>query len=123
MRKFRGTSRFKGVHWAKNEGKWHSNISHRNRTVGIGYFDTEEDAARAYNRKAVELYGSLCNRAWFDEKNEMHHMSWRYAGGLVADLRGHGENYLDFYCSGGEGQIAPWIAAKLLSLGWRTEPR
>lgn len=57
MVKVRGTSRYKGVHWARNEGKWHSNISYNDKTVPIGYFDSEEDAARAYNRKAVELYG------------------------------------------------------------------
>lgn len=46
------------------------------------------------------------------------HCTWRYAGGLVANLRNKNEDYLDFYCSGGEGTVAPEIRKALESLGW-----
>jgi hypothetical protein len=36
-------------------------------------------------------------------KNELWSASWRYSGGIIADMRGSGD-YLDWYCSGiGEG--------------------
>lgn len=42
-------SGFKGVHRAKN--KWRAEIN--------GYFDAAEDAARAYDRAALELFGEF----------------------------------------------------------------
>ena len=76
---------------------------------------------------AQKLYHSLCNTNWIP--NEFYSLlrrspekdfwgcSWRYAGGLVADLRDEGD-YMDWYCSGNEGWITPEIAADLLELGW-----
>jgi hypothetical protein len=54
---------------------------------------------------AQNLYAALCNRDFVKHKvvpilkNETWSCSWRYAGGLVADIRGEGD-YLDWYCSG-----------------------
>ena len=44
----------------------------------------------------------------------------RYAAGVVADLRGQGECYLDFYCSpsGAEETISERVAEALVALGW-----
>lgn len=44
--------------------------------------------------------------------------SWRYAGGLIADLREKGENYMDFYCSGGEGHVTEDVREAMKELGW-----
>lgn len=54
-----GTSRFKGVYWEKNHRKWHVRIKFGGKYVHIGYFDSEEDAARAYDEKAKELFGEF----------------------------------------------------------------
>lgn len=67
---------------------------------------------------ARDLYAALCNVDWRKGAGEWS-CSWRTAGGIVAKLRGKGEDYMDFYCSGNEGQIAPQIAADLAMLGWR----
>lgn len=48
--------------------------------------------------------------------------SWRAAGGEVADLRGKGEDYLDFYCSGGEGHVADAVRDSLKEQGWEPVP-
>lgn len=48
----------------------------------------------------------------------MYCCSWRYAGGLVADIRENGESYIDFYCSGREGEIDQEVLDDLSTLGW-----
>ena len=50
------TSKYKGV-W--KESKWRAGIKHNYKTIHLGYFETEEEAARAYNAKATELFGEL----------------------------------------------------------------
>jgi group I intron endonuclease len=47
------------------EGKYRAYITHRKKTYRLGHFHTAEDAALAYNAKAVELYGdnAILNKA------------------------------------------------------------
>ena len=69
---------------------------------------------------ADELYCAFCNADWVHDDGTEWHGSWRYAAGVVADLRDHGECYLDFYCSpsGAEGTISARVAEALAALGW-----
>jgi hypothetical protein len=53
----RGTSKYKGVSWHKLCGKWQSYIRINWKHTHIGIFTHEEDAARAYDKKAKELFG------------------------------------------------------------------
>jgi len=53
----RGRSNYKGVHWQSREKRWSSKIKMNYKAIWIGYFDNEEDAARAYDVKAKELFG------------------------------------------------------------------
>ena len=88
--------------------------------------DLEEDLralaprARDDDAFADELYCALCNADWVHDDGTEWHGSWRYAAGVVADLRDRGECYLDFYCSpsGGEGAISERVAEALAALGW-----
>lgn len=50
-------SKLKGVSWHNN--KWRANIQKDYKSVHIGYFKTKEEAAIAYNNKAVELFGEF----------------------------------------------------------------
>lgn len=89
---------------------------------------------------AQNLYAALCNNdfmrneMWPILKEETWGCSWRYAGGIIADILQHGD-YLDWYCSGigdglgngdgdgskryvAEGVMTDEIRGDLLSLGW-----
>lgn len=83
---------------------------------------------------AQNLYAAICNNVFM--KNEVFTIlkddgwgcSWRYAGGIIADMRGEGD-YIDWYCSGigpeipgyiTEGVVTNEIKEDLLRLGWIT---
>ncbi len=100
---------------------------------------------------AQNLYAALCNNAfqknsvWPLLKGQTWGCSWRYAGGVIADMQGKGD-YIDWYCSGikngptddelkglateqiqryeitkqfvGEGHVTDEIRADLLKLNW-----
>lgn len=57
------TSGYKGVSVARhNPNKWRASISHNNKTVHIGTFDTKEEAYAAYCAKSEELRGNRFTR-------------------------------------------------------------
>lgn len=85
---------------------------------------------------AQNLYAALCNNQF--RKNEVWPIltddnwscSWRYAGGLVANIIGSGD-YLDWYCTGiinedtssnfgyvNEGVVTEEITEDLKKIGW-----
>lgn len=53
------TSRFKGVHFSKRRGKWLARIFINKKAIYLGYYDNEEDAARAYNIAAITKFGEF----------------------------------------------------------------
>lgn len=53
------TSGYKGVYWSKKEHKWIARICVNYKTTRVGAFDDVQDAARAYNAKALELVGEF----------------------------------------------------------------
>jgi hypothetical protein len=63
------------------------------------------DKVKASEVYAQNLYAALCNQVWQRQevwqvlKNQTWSCSWRYAGGIIADMREQGD-YLDWYCSG-----------------------
>jgi hypothetical protein len=101
------------------------------------------EKVRASDAYAQNLYAAMCNNGFIKLevipilKNEEWDCSWRYAGGIVADMRQEGD-YIDWYCSGirgdGEGEnlnsikyvaegcITDEIRTDLQRLGWAVAP-
>jgi len=81
---------------------------------------------------AQNLYAAMCNVTWQEQepweilKNQSWSCSWRYAGGIIANMRGKGD-YMDLYCTGigaqdddwvSEGVVTDQIRADLARIGW-----
>jgi hypothetical protein len=70
------------------------------------------EKVRASESYAQNVYAALCNNAFQKLelmpvlKDEVWSCSWRYSGGLVADIRCEGD-YMDWYCSGIRGGDEP----------------
>lgn len=89
---------------------------------------------KARNSKVYSqnLYAALCNNRFFYGDKEWS-CSWRYAGGIIADILQEGD-YIDWYCSGigsdpektagyvGEGFATEEIKLDLAKLGWIVKP-
>ena len=63
-REMRGTwngkrivSRYKGVTWKAKGSLWQARLGYQRRQIFLGYFSSEIEAARAYNRAALERFG------------------------------------------------------------------
>ena len=54
----KSTSEYKGVSRHKHLNKWYAKISKDGVHYSLGYHEDEIEAAKAYNKKALELYGS-----------------------------------------------------------------
>lgn len=82
---------------------------------------------------AQNLYAAMCNNdfikreMWPLLKEQKWSCSWRYAGGIIADMQEQGD-YIDWYCSGirddysngyvGESVVTEEIEKDLYELGW-----
>ena len=77
---------------------------------------------------AQHLYAALCNNEfiknniWSLLSDRRWSCSWRYAGGIIADIRNQG-SYMDWYCSGSEGLVTDEIKEELFKLGWIVIPQ
>lgn len=92
------------------------------------------EKVRKSDTYAQNLYAAMCNNEFMKLdvmpilKEQTWSCSWRYAGGIVADMRGEGD-YIDWYCSGcggdtvdgfqPESTVTVEIEQDLKRLGWK----
>jgi len=55
------SSRYNGVSWRKDVKKWGARICFNGKHIHLGYFTSEAEAAKAYDTKALELFGEYAN--------------------------------------------------------------
>lgn len=86
--------------------------------------DFESDLAKAFEGRwdndefCQRVWSSLTNTAWIRKKDGLiYEASFRYIGGLIADLRGKG-SYLDWYCKSPYGYVDEEVEEELGKLGW-----
>ena len=130
--------------WAKLEAQRRQTPEFRinNMEYDMSQADWFVSRVRGSDTYAQNLYAAMCNSSfqkqdvWLILKDAYWSCTWRSAGGIVADLRDCGEDYMDWYCSGigdglgngdtdgsrnfvSEGTVTNEIAADLALLGWR----
>lgn len=102
------------------------------------------EKVRGSDAYAQNLYAAMCNNDFQKRevfpilKGESCSYSWRYAGGIIADMRQSGD-YIDWYCSGigsglgngdetgtkgyvSESTVTEEIEQDLVKLGWNVLP-
>jgi hypothetical protein len=90
-----------------------------------------KDKCRTSKIYPQNLYAAMANNRFFYGDKEWT-CSWRYAGGIVAELVGEDGDYLDYYCSGmasdhikgcvSEGVVTDEIRLDLMKMGWVVKP-
>lgn len=53
------SSKYRGVNYRKSSGKWQVQIQHQGKLYFVGSFVDEDEAARAYDKRAVDLFGEF----------------------------------------------------------------
>ena len=53
------SSQFKGVSFCKKRKRYRASIRCARKLYNLGYYNTEEEAATAYNKKALEMFGEF----------------------------------------------------------------
>ena len=61
-------SQYKGVSFDRKMNQWFATIWFEGRSIAPGHYREEIDAARAYDRAAVELFGEF---AWLNSPQEL----------------------------------------------------
>jgi hypothetical protein len=55
------TSRFKGVSWCANVSKWRAQIQKDGKHRHVGLYESEKDAAKAYDHEARQTFGEFAS--------------------------------------------------------------
>jgi hypothetical protein len=102
------------------DDKDHIDLQQPNLIRNIQDSDTIKTKMRNSRNYCVRFYATLCNNDLVYGDYTTGY-SWRATGGLIADILGEGD-YLNWYCSGGEGNIDDEVQNDLNAIGWKVVP-
>jgi hypothetical protein len=63
----KATSKFKGVGFDSNRNRWRATITVDWKTKHLGYFDSEEDAAKAYDIASEKYHGEFGRKNFLEQ--------------------------------------------------------
>jgi hypothetical protein len=67
------------------------------------------------------LWTVFINRDVYTPEGELIRGTFRWWGGIIADVVGAGEDYLDYYCDYAPDYLCDEVTDALLKAGWRLE--
>lgn len=77
------------------------------------------DWIRESDKNAIEFWSALANVDWYNlSTKEEAGYSFRSAGGLIADIRKDGSDYMTWYCSGPYASVSYHIERTMKKAGW-----
>lgn len=65
----KSTSKYKGVSWSKRDNKWRAQIQSKGKTIHLGAYLDEDEAAEAYNNAALIFHGKNAYQNKIGENN------------------------------------------------------
>ncbi|MGA2322624.1 MAG: AP2 domain-containing protein [Sedimentisphaerales bacterium] len=75
-------SQYIGVYFSKQKGKWETRIMYRRKRIYLGRYDSEIDAAKAYDEAAQKYFGEFA-RLNFPEQDENSRAMFARIGRLI----------------------------------------
>lgn len=116
------SSRFKGVTWDKSRNKWMAAIAAHGKSKTIGRFDSEGDAARAYDAEARLAYGDFAKLNFPVPKNMWLSLSCDGTREVQAENFWSPHNAQFARENGGKATVLPAITMKTATgeilMGW-----
>lgn len=56
-----GLSKYRGVSWVPSRNKWRASLTKEYNTFHLGFFEDEEEAAKAYNKACINYNGEFAS--------------------------------------------------------------
>ena len=63
------SSKYKGVHWDKQKKRWRATIKVKGKSIYLGIFKSEDEAAKKYNSAALKYFGEYSYQNVIGEDN------------------------------------------------------
>lgn len=76
-KRIHSSSEYRGVSYSKADGKWRAGIEVDGRSMNLGHFETEGQAALAYNKAAEKYFGEMAYQNQVGKRKGKRHFDPR----------------------------------------------